>query len=57
MLLVDHGDNHDTPATFHRRCDPHSITVVFTRNSIGYVFGGYVRFCLDFLPLFAIVFC
>ena len=45
-------DNHDTPYTFHELCDPHSITVVFARNSIGNVFGGYVRcaFRLFFSP-------
>ena len=36
-------DNHDTPAAFHTQCDPHNITVVFARNSLGNVFGGYVR--------------
>jgi hypothetical protein len=36
-------DNHATPATFHKQCDSHSITAVFVRNSIGNVFGGYVR--------------
>jgi hypothetical protein len=39
-------DNHDNTTAFHTQCDPHSITVVFARNSIGNVFGGYVRFRL-----------
>ena len=36
-------DYHANPAAFHGQCDPHNITVVFARNSIGNVFGGYVR--------------
>ena len=51
-------DNHDTPATFHRQCDSHNTTVVFVRNSIGNVFGGYVRgYSFPFsarLPLFSV---
>ena len=43
-------DNHATPATFHTQCDPHNTTAVFARNSIGNVFGGYVR-------SFSLVFC
>jgi hypothetical protein len=36
-------DNHDNATAFHAQCDQHNITVVFARNSIGNVFGGYVR--------------
>ena len=49
-------DNHDNPAAFHAQCDQHNITVAFARNSIGNVFGGYVRFRL-FLLRFSSLFC
>ena len=34
-------DTPNTPATFHKQCDPHNNAMVFARNSIGRVFGGY----------------
>jgi hypothetical protein len=36
-------DDASTPAALHRQCDMHNTTVVFARNALGYVFGGYVR--------------
>ena len=52
-------DNHDNAATFHKQCDPHNIAMVFARNSIGRVFGGYVRCilvsfvsCVSFVVVF-----
>lgn len=53
-------DNHATPATFHKQCDSHNISAVFVHNSIGNVFGGYVRglplLSLHFFCTFAVVF-
>jgi len=55
-------DNHANPAAFHKQCDPHNITVVFARNSLGNVFGGYVRcvlvtFSLHFCRRFLLICC
>ena len=30
-------------AAFHAQCDMYSTTLMFARNALGYVFGGYVR--------------
>ena len=38
-------DDSSTPATFHQQCDPYDVTLVVSRNSLGYVFGGYVSLC------------
>jgi hypothetical protein len=40
-------DDSSTPATFHQQCDPYDVTLVVSRNSLGYVFGGYVSLCLS----------
>ena len=30
-------------AVFHAQCDMYNTTLMFARNALGYVFGGYVR--------------
>ena len=50
-------DTPNTPATFHKQCDPHNIAMVFARNSIGRVFGGYVRCLLVSCVALVSLFC
>jgi hypothetical protein len=44
-------DDASSPATFHAHCDQYVETVSIARNSLGYTFGGYVRFLPTTLPI------
>ena len=44
-------DNATTPSTFHNLCDQYDTTLTVARNSLKYIFGGYVRsLLLCFVP-------
>jgi hypothetical protein len=43
-------DNYDNATAFHKQCDKHDNTMVFVKNALNFLFGGYVRFsCYAFL--------
>lgn len=37
-------DDVSSPSAFHRQCDMYNATIVIVRNSLGFLFGGYVRY-------------